>query len=66
MKEEKIFCFTPTCLPYEPMLYLTFSRQDPNKKPIRIDRWKYDLLRKTILKIVPKNGEGSSASSLTM
>lgn len=42
MKAEKIFCYTPT----------------PNKKPIRIDRWKFDLLRKIILKVVPKNGDG--------
>ncbi len=30
----------------------------PGKKPTRIDRWKYDVLRKAILKVVPKRGEG--------
>ena len=40
--DDKVTCRTPT----------------PGKKPTRIDRWKYDLLRKAILKVVPKKGEG--------
>lgn len=30
----------------------------PGKKPTRIDTLKYDVLRKAILKVVPKRGDG--------
>ena len=40
--QQKTLCRTPT----------------PNKKPVRIDTWKFDLVRKKILKIVPKHGDG--------
>lgn len=39
---EKVVCETPT----------------PGKKPTRIDRWKYDLIREAILDIVPAGGDG--------
>ena len=39
---EKVVCETPT----------------PGKQPTRIDRWKYDLVRKAILRAVPKRGDG--------
>jgi len=42
MTDEKILCKTPT----------------PNKKPVKIDKWKYDAVRNAILQIVPKMGEG--------
>ena len=38
----KVVCETPT----------------PGKKPTRIDRWKYDLLRNAILTVLPKHGDG--------
>lgn len=41
-KEEKVLCETPT----------------PGKKPTRIDKWKYDVLREAILKVVPKEEPG--------
>jgi hypothetical protein len=40
--EDKVICKTPT----------------PGKKHTRIDRWKYDLVRKAILKAVPSKGDG--------
>lgn len=40
--EEKVICETPT----------------PGKQPTRIDRWKYDVVRRAILEAVPKDGEG--------
>jgi len=46
---DKIVCETPT----------------PGKKPTRIDRWKYELLRKTILELLPASGEGVLFSRLT-
>jgi len=42
MTEEKILSRTPT----------------PGKKPVRIDKWKYDAVRRAILKVVPAKGEG--------
>lgn len=42
MPSEKVVCHTPT----------------PGKKPTRIDKWKYDLVRGAILKSVPDKGEG--------
>lgn len=39
---EKILCETPT----------------PGKKGVRIPKWKYDLLRESIRKVVPANAEG--------
>ena len=39
---EKVVCETPT----------------PGKQPTRIDRWKYNLVRKAILRAVPKRGDG--------
>ena len=42
MIEDKILCKTPT----------------PNKKPVKIDKWKYDTIKSTILKVVPKVGTG--------
>ncbi len=39
---EKVVCETPT----------------PGKQSTRIDRWKYDLVRKAILQAVPKRGDG--------
>lgn len=39
---SKVLCETPT----------------PGKKPTRIDRWKYDLLRTAILEVLPRDGDG--------
>lgn len=39
---EKVVCKTPS----------------PGKKPTRIDKWKYDLIAKCILGLVPHRGEG--------
>ena len=41
-EEERVVCETPT----------------PGKKPTRIHRWKYDLLRGVILDIVGSSSEG--------
>ena len=40
--DGKITCETPT----------------PGKKPTRIDRWKYDAVRRAILKSLPEQGKG--------
>jgi hypothetical protein len=40
--ELKVTCQTPT----------------PGKKPTQIPKWKYDLLRDAILKVLPTSGEG--------
>ncbi|MEJ2157952.1 MAG: hypothetical protein P8X96_21695 [Desulfobacteraceae bacterium] len=40
--EEKVLCRTPT----------------PGKKPVRIDLWKFDTVRRAILQAVPIEGEG--------
>ena len=45
---DKVVCETPTA----------------GKKPTRIDRWKFDLLRSTILKLLPKQGEGIAFKDL--
>lgn len=42
MPEEKVICETPT----------------PGKKPTCILKWKYEAVRRAILKVVPKKGEG--------
>ena len=42
MEDDRVVCETPT----------------PGKKPTRIVKWKYDLVRKAILKSIPKRGEG--------
>ena len=39
---DKVICRTPT----------------PGKKPTRIDRWKFEAIRKAIVKVAPKRGEG--------
>lgn len=49
MKEEKILCETPT----------------PGKQPTRIDKWKYELIRDAILKVVPKDEPGMLFKELT-
>jgi len=46
MADKKILCKTPT----------------PNKKPVKIDRWKYDAIRTAILNIVPKEDEGKEGT----
>jgi len=45
--EKKITCQTPS----------------PGKQPIRIDQWKYDLVRSALLKLVPKKGDGVGMGS---
>jgi len=40
--DQKVLCETPT----------------PGRKPTRIHRWKYDLVRKAVLAVIPKRGEG--------
>jgi len=40
MTEEKVLCQTPT----------------PGKKPTRISKWKYDLVRSVILASIPETG----------
>jgi len=40
--QNKVICRTPT----------------PNKKPARIDKWKFDLIHITILEILPIEGNG--------
>ncbi len=42
MKSEKIECRTPT----------------PDKKPTRIDSWKFNAVRRAILEALPTEGEG--------
>ncbi|WP_018128514.1 DUF6958 family protein [Balneola vulgaris] len=42
MNDEKIVCETPT----------------PGKNSTRIDKWKYEAVRKAILKVVPTEGPG--------
>ena len=41
-KEDKVTCETPT----------------PGKKPTRIAKWKYDLIRTAILAVVPSDDQG--------
>jgi hypothetical protein len=45
----KVECRTPT----------------PGKKPKRIDRWKFDAVRRAILAILPRRGEGVLFTDLT-
>jgi hypothetical protein len=42
MNDEKVVCETPT----------------PGKKPTRIHKWKYEAVRKAILKVVPTEEPG--------
>lgn len=42
MTDDKVSCRTP----------------NPGKKPIRIDRWKFDAVRRAILEVLPSEGEG--------
>ena len=46
---DKVICETPT----------------PGKKSTRIDRWKYELVRKAILKVLPSKGQGVEFKELT-
>ena len=48
-EEERVVCETPT----------------PGKKPTRIHKWKYDLLRGVILDIVEGSAEGVEFRELT-
>jgi hypothetical protein len=48
VKAEKIECRTPT----------------PNKKPTRIAKTKFDLVRRAILRVIPKKGNGVAFSDL--
>jgi hypothetical protein len=45
---DRVTCRTPT----------------PGKKPTRIAKWKFDLLRRAILSVVPRRGEGVRFSDL--
>ena len=49
MSDQKVICETPT----------------PGKKPTRIDKWKYDAVRRAILKAVPKNKTGMEFKTLS-
>jgi hypothetical protein len=46
--DDRVECRTPT----------------PNRKPTRIDRTKFDLIRRSILRLVPKSGDGVAFSDL--
>jgi hypothetical protein len=46
---DKIQCRTPT----------------PGKQPTRIDRWKFDAVRRAILAVLPRKGEGVRFTELT-
>lgn len=48
MAEERVVCRTPT----------------HNKKPTRIVRWKYETVRRAILKAIPKGPEGLTFKDL--
>ena len=50
MSDAKVLCETPT----------------PGKKPTRILKWKYDMVRLAILKAVPKSGEGLLFKELSL
>ena len=47
--QDKVECRTPT----------------PGKKPTRIDRWKFDAVRRAILTVLPRKGEGVLFTDLT-
>jgi hypothetical protein len=47
--EDKVTCHTPT----------------PGKKPTRIDRWKYDVVRSAILAVLPADEQGVEFSRLS-
>ena len=47
-RDDKVECHTPS----------------PGKQPTRIDRWKYDVVRQAILKVVPRRGPGLLFSEL--
>ena len=40
--EEKVLCYTPS----------------PGKKPTHIVKWKYDVISKAIMDVIPSKGEG--------
>jgi uncharacterized protein DUF6958 len=46
---DRVECRTPT----------------PGKSPKRIDRWKFDAVRRAILAVLPKKGEGVLFTDLT-
>lgn len=46
--EERVVCETPT----------------PGKRPTRIPRWKYELVRRAILESVPADGDGFAFQEL--
>lgn len=46
--EERVVCETPT----------------PGKRPTRIPRWKYELVRRAILESVPVDGDGLAFQEL--
>ena len=46
---DRIECRTPT----------------PGKQPTRIDRWKFDTVRRAILAVLPRKGEGALFTDLT-
>ena len=46
---DKVECRTPT----------------PGKQPTRIDRWKFDAVRRAILAVLPRRGEGIRFTELT-
>lgn len=47
-KSDRVECRTPT----------------PSKQPTRIDRWKFETVRRAILEIVPADGDGVLFSEL--
>lgn len=47
-KDDKVLCETPT----------------PGKQGTRIDRWKYDLIKKVMLKVIPANNTGLAFQDL--
>jgi len=47
--QDKVECRTPT----------------PGRKSTRIDRWKFDAVRKAILAVLPRKGEGVLFTDLT-
>lgn len=47
-EQDKVICETPT----------------PGKKPTRIARWKYDLVREAILAVVPADDQGVEFNQL--
>ena len=50
MKDEKVICYTPTL----------------DKKPTRILKWKYEAVRRAILKAIPKGDTGTLFKELSV